>query len=89
MDEQSLSWRERIAQDLVLVEFGGIVALLWALSLEYGGNQFFQTWISENMWPMSLFLNGTFAAILLGVFVSLVALRIRRALSKYRLRRVS
>lgn len=78
--------RERITQDLLLVEFGGIVALLWAISLEYQGNPFFQAWVFENMWPIGLFLNGTFAAILLGVFVSMIALRVRRALSRNRVR---
>ena len=62
----------------MVVEFAVIVALLWGVSSEYRANQFMQTWVTKNAWPLQFLLNGYFASMLLGVLIGVLGLRINR-----------
>src|SRR2546422_9319531 len=65
----SSATRDKITLGILIGEYGAIVALVWALSLEYQSNAYMRSWIDQNAAPVGYILNGYFAALLLGILV--------------------
>ena len=76
------STRDKITLAILIGEYAAIVALIWALSLEYQSNAYMRAWIDQNAAPVGYILNGYFAALLLGILVGALAMFGLRLLSE-------
>jgi hypothetical protein len=76
--------RGRITRIILLLEYVVIVALVWALSLEYQSNAYLRAWIEQNAALAGYFLTGYFAAILLGILLAILAVQTDRYLRQRR-----
>ena len=72
--------KDRITRVILFAQYAVIVALVWALSFEYQSNAFMRAWVDHNAWPAGYFLNGYFAAILLGILLAVLAVQLDRFL---------
>jgi len=84
MSNSDRGLRGRITRIILLLEYVVIVVLVWALSLEYQSNAFLRSWIEQNASIAAYFLNGYFAAILLGVLLAVLAVQTDRYLRQRR-----
>jgi hypothetical protein len=67
----------KIAYLVVYAQFAFIVLLLSALTAEYQANPYMQQWVSDHAFPLSYFLNGYLAAMLIGVVFGGAVLLVR------------
>jgi hypothetical protein len=69
--------RQTLTEAVLLLEFGVIVLLVWAVSLEYRANQYMQIWADQNAPLLGYLLNGYLAAIMAGVLLGSIALYVQ------------
>lgn len=66
--------RQTLTEVTLILEFGVIVGLVWAVSLEYRANQYLQAWANQNAPVLGYLLNGYLAAMLAGILIGSIVL---------------